>query len=66
MKVKAKENLPRNYKSVGLSFEVWNKLNSFEEVELDSIPEKYKNKIEVISNNSKKVEQKAPKKKEVK
>jgi hypothetical protein len=66
MIVKAKEALPRNYKSVGISFEVWEKLNSMEEVELDSIPEKYKNKIEVISDNSKKVEQKAPKKKEVK
>ena len=66
MKVKARETLPRNYKSAGISFEKWKELNSMKVVELDSVPEKYKSKIEIISDNSKKVEQKVSRKKEVK
>ena len=52
VKVKRTKSLPRNYKSLGLSFETWESLNSGEEVELDSVPKSYESFVDVSESSS--------------
>ena len=53
VKVKVEKSLPRNYKSLGLSLETWESLNSGEVVELDSVPKEYERFVEVKGSSVK-------------
>ena len=53
VKVKMQKSLPRNYKSLGLSLETWESLNSGEVVELESVPQEYEGLLEVKSSSAK-------------
>ena len=55
MKIKLKKNnitLPNTWKQCGVSFDQWKKLQSGEEIEVESAPESIMNLVEVKSDTS--------------
>lgn len=54
MKIQAKRanNLPKNWKVIGLSSKDWNDLNSGKAIEVESIPDEYKSLVDEVESKS--------------